>query len=884
MRLRGLALLGVVSTVLLLPAAAAEGCAGVRTEGAWTTVAAPELPQRPVDDGRQPGITSYAVSPTRTYVTNGVGVLESQDAGCTWETVFVLPTAPSVEQPLSAQLDTIVAVVVSGAGRVHLLVQSEGTGRPVVVTSADGRAPYRVAAGGLPATAEECLVSFEPDPRCRLLAAPSDPDRLYLALTGPGLLVDEGRLFVSDDAGATWSARPNPDALASSQALPRSAYEQLAVDPSAPDRVWALVNEVLWRSTDGGRRWVRVDARDGVRDLSLLDVASLPGTPARVRTFQPAAFGGDPGVLESRDGGERFALRPALDLLGRLTSVAHGSDLDELVVTTDNDPASNVYAYVGARDLWVPVNTLGVRGVGLTDVVAQGQDYWFRGPSGLARLDLDALGAVTVAVPEPPAVIDVPPLLPPLPARLTPGDAAVDLAVGEAREVRYDLDLPPRPTPLDVFFLLDTSGSMADDVRGLADGTADIVRELAAQRVDLRVGLGEFSGTELRYRRLHQLAAPDDQFVRTLYAVQTDSGGDETHYTALHQVATGSGIAPVLQGRPVRPGQQADFRAGALRFVVHVTDEPLQPDESGPDPATATLALADRGIRHIGLVASVADVDDAVRDANAVRQQMAVVSRATGAFAPPDGVDCDGDGTRELRGGEPLVCDVPESGGTPDLATPLVEILTSLVDAAPVGLAVDDGGTGAAGAARALQPVDAVDVTQRQALSFAVPVRCTEALAGQVLPVRLTATVRGAAATSTGLRVRCAVPAVAAAAAPPPAPPGAQAPVPGPRPGLVVPPLPGVPPVLPVPAPAQAPAAAGAGSSVTAAVGQPGAQAAVGDQEESQVQLASVAADADRGPATDLAFSLRLAGAALLTAGTAWGVRRRTSAVPLRPR
>lgn len=898
MRMRGLLLGCCLAGLLLVPAAAADACDGVRTDGAWTTVAAPLLPQRPLDasrtldrdSDRELRITAYAVAGPRLYVTNGVGVLESRDAGCTWRTVFLPPLAPTPEVPFSIQTTTVADLVAPSDGRVHLLVQTAGAGRPAVLTSQDGRGPYRLSSSGLPPAADPCVVPATGEARCALVAAPHDPQRLHVTLTGPAPLVQTGRLYVSDDGGGTWAERPNPDVLASSAALPRSLYEQLAVDPGDPDRLWTLVNEALWRSRDAGRTWSRADDRDGVRDLSLLDVASRPGVPARVRTFQPAAFGGDPGVLESRDGGEEFALRPALDLLGPLTSVAHGADPEELVVTTDNDPERSVYAYVAARDLWVPVNTLGARGAGLGDVQASGADYWFRGPSGLATLDLDALGTVTVALPEPPAVIDVPPLLPPQSARLSPDGATVDLAVGETRELRYDLDLPPRPTPLDVFFLLDSSASMADDIRGLADGTAQIVRELAARRIDLRVGLGDFRSTDVRYRRLHQLSPPTDQFVRTLYALDT-GGGDETHYTALHQMATGSGVSPVVQGRPVRPGQQADFRHGALRFVVHVTDEILQPDESGPAPLDAQNALVDSKIRHIGLAANVDDVDDAVRDASTIKQQMRLLSAATGAFAPPGGVDCDGNGTRELPEGEPLVCSVPETGGNPDLATPIIDILTSLVDRATVGVQVDDRGAGTAGAARPLQPVGAVDVTKQQALAFSVPVSCTEDLAGQVLPVQLTATVRGAAATTTGLTVRCAVPA-AAAVLPAVEPPRAQAlpqdPAVDPRPGLVVPPLPAAPPLLVVPAPAaagaQAPAAAGAGSSVTAAVGQPGAQAAVGDQEEQQVQLASVAADAERGPATDLAFSLRLAGAALLTAGTAWGVRRRSSSVPIRLR
>ncbi|TAL20701.1 MAG: hypothetical protein EPN99_08970, partial [Frankiales bacterium] len=417
MRRRCIALAVCAVALLVTPAATAQpGCDGVRTDGAWTVVASPELPQRPVDtaraadpdstSGRQ--ISAYAVDRERRerlYVTNGVAVLRSSDGGCSWEEVFSPPAVPSPELPFTAQDAVVVDVLVpvGGGGRVHLLVQAGGTGRPYVLTSPDGRAPYAAAGSGLPPTADTCTTSLAR--RCRLQSAPSDPDRLLLTLTGPAPLQATGRLLVSDDAGATWSARPNPDPGQQQAALPRTLYEQLAVDPFDADRLYALVSEILWQSGDFGRSWRRLDVRDGVRDLSLLDVARQQGMPARVRTFQPGAFGGDPGLLESRDGGEEFRLRPALDLLGDLTSVAHGADLDELVVTTENDPARNVHVYVADRDLWAPVNTLGERGAGLTDVQATAgadPDYWFRGPQGLARLDLDAVGSIQVVLPDPP--------------------------------------------------------------------------------------------------------------------------------------------------------------------------------------------------------------------------------------------------------------------------------------------------------------------------------------------------------------------------------------------------------------------------------------------------------------------------------------------------
>ena len=50
--------------------------------------------------------------------------------------------------------------------------------------------------------------------------------------------------------------------------------------------------------------------------------------------------------------------------------------------------------------------------------------------------------------------------------------------------VPMELAMSPEPTPLDVFFLLDTSGSMDDVVRGLAVGFGETIRvvEVADER------------------------------------------------------------------------------------------------------------------------------------------------------------------------------------------------------------------------------------------------------------------------------------------------------------------------------------------------------------------------------------------------------------------
>lgn len=69
---------------------------------------------------------------------------------------------------------------------------------------------------------------------------PSDPKRVYVA--GPA------GLFLSDDAGLTWTAVP-----LAAEAEPTG----LALDPTAPQRLFVLMADgSLWRSEDAGASWM----------------------------------------------------------------------------------------------------------------------------------------------------------------------------------------------------------------------------------------------------------------------------------------------------------------------------------------------------------------------------------------------------------------------------------------------------------------------------------------------------------------------------------------------------------------------------------------------------------------------------------------------------
>src|SRR5207244_1838373 len=95
--------------------------------------------------------------------------------------------------------------------------------------------------------------------------------------------------------------------------------------------------------------------------------------------------------------------------------------------------------------------------------------------------------------PPPPQVPYVPPRPHVPPPKLTSlGPDRIVLRVGTSKRVRYRLTLPPAPTPLDVDFLVDTTGSMGGAICGVRQGLEEIVRDLVSHRIDAHFGVGDY--------------------------------------------------------------------------------------------------------------------------------------------------------------------------------------------------------------------------------------------------------------------------------------------------------------------------------------------------------------------------------------------------------
>lgn len=89
----------------------------------------------------------------------------------------------------------------------------------------------------------------------RLLFDPDDPDRMWCAISAVGV-------FRTDDGGKTWEPKnqgigntdPNDE-------YPGIGYcvHSIAQDPTAPDRIWRQDHAGVYRTTDGGDSWERIE-------------------------------------------------------------------------------------------------------------------------------------------------------------------------------------------------------------------------------------------------------------------------------------------------------------------------------------------------------------------------------------------------------------------------------------------------------------------------------------------------------------------------------------------------------------------------------------------------------------------------------------------------
>jgi photosystem II stability/assembly factor-like uncharacterized protein len=817
-------------------------------------------------------------------VSNGAAVMASDDGGCTWRAALVLPEVPSTELPYSRTVARIVDLVSDGRLTYALIVEQVGGPRPRLLATEDGGATWRAADAGLPPTGL-------PE---GLEIVPARPGVAYLALDLGGGTLDS--LWATTDGGRSWGLRSDLTAPRL-----RQGVEAFVPDELDPASLWAWGPGGLFVSRDSGATFSAVEELAG-QAVSQVEVArGIAGAPEAVRVI---AFRPGRPVLRSDDDGGSWFTYPSP---GEVTSSAHGASGDVLLVAA----AGTVKLMNPPTGLWADLEP---PASGITDLEALRSfqpTVLGRTERALYRLALRAEGGARDLVDD----LRVIPALPeielpdPFPPRLS-GPRRLVLAPGERKRVRYELTLPERPLPLDLFFLLDTSDSMQRAIDALAYSVADIVAGLATSGLDVRFGLGEYRGYPDQevprepeptyvYKRRVQVSYPGAALRAALAALQADGGGVfDAHLGALYQVATGAGqdLHPVGTplGHDVPPGLQAEFRGGGLRLVLNVTDEAFGRESAAnfedrvfglreppdiPSFAQAIGALRARSIVQIGLaLASDPTEADPAAEGKTALKDLRRVAAGTGGLAPAGGVDCDGDGAPDLGAGEPLVCPLRanELERADGLVPAIVNLAYAVAPRTSVALEVRRG----AAVVEYVSPRRHRDLVLQTArrLSFAVTYSCPPELAGRTVRVILGASSPARALDAAATVVDCR---------------------PGPELPPAITPLALAPLVPPPPPP---PVASTSAQGQAQAQSQAQAQGAIAAQEQEQPQLAFVAAhqrfqeqlalageageehrfSARPGPEPPL---LALSAAALLTcvSGTLALVRRRAAA-PVRLR
>lgn len=816
---------------LLLPQAgtAAQPCTAVTRVGdGWDRV------RQPAGLGT---VKVFGVSPRdprRIWVSDGRQVARTVDGGCTWLTVYWVPVIVTVNG--GDPENYITQVLVSGSpGAETVWVVDQGgslAGEPRVpsLTVARNGTDDFSASTGLP-------------PVGGLLLAVGAGSGGAFAVTrpvlSPGLGVGLGAeenatIYTTTDAGASWTR---------GAALP-TGFDATGASVAPQGGLYAWSASVLLTSADGA----------GVAPVRLPVSRFSAVSVGRLLTVFP----GGRSALVSADGGASFTNRTVPD---GVRGAAEVPGTDVIGIATPNGTL-----------LWNPVTAAAVdltpRGLELGELAgARGSVPTLFGRSGpvLAWLPLNATGR-PVRPPSIPVKVALvpPPRVAPPPSVLTPASTVLSLAPGETRRVDYRLALPPVPGPLDVYFLIDTTGSMQPAIDGLRRSIQGIVDALAATNFDVQMGLGDFRDVDDSealggwvYHRGQHIAPPGEGLRQALVDLRIQGGGDypEADTIALTQAVTGAGQAGV-----VKAGQEAGFRQGATRVVVLITDAPfhVEPPVYPSFPETVgTLTRA--GVKVLG----VSIGDGAVAD-------LGRLARDTGTLTPEGGIDCGGDGVAEVAEGQPAVCQIDHNGrGAARLSEPIIALLKAVEQ--PGRVRVQATGTAVA---RVVGDVDRVmDLARPQAMAFAVDYACGRSDKDTELTADLRVSADGRPVAGAVARVRCGGPAVA------PRPPDELPPI-NPQVAAVVVPIAVPPGQLPPPQPVTNPQSAPQpGSAVN-----PNVVGVAAEQHQKQVQLALAVQEAEpvgggeqlamvgRPPREELAAARRLLATSLVLTAIAGAV------------
>lgn len=201
----------------------------------------------------------------------------------------------------------------------------------------------------------------------------------------------------------------------------------------------------------------------------------------------------------------------------------------------------------------------------------------------------------------------------------------------------------------DVFFLVDTTGSMGGEISNLVDSLSDyIIPEISSEISDVWFGVGGFDdypvapygvpGTDLPFYLVQRMTGSTTDAQTAVEALTVHDGEDlpESTVPALYATATGNALDVYVAAQTGCAAGEFGypcFRAGAVPIIVLITDAQFHNDSmandeysgvGGPPPyyVDAVSALDAIHARVVGVCSGTAeamqDMEDIVTDSGAV--------------------------------------------------------------------------------------------------------------------------------------------------------------------------------------------------------------------------------------------------------------------------
>ena len=231
--------------------------------------------------------------PATVYAaTAGGGVFKSSDRGGHWQ---------PANQGLTDLAVTTLVVDPVATSTLYAGTQAHG-----VFRSSDGGATWQPSSAGLPGAARFPAIGA-------IAVDPQVPAVVYVGLAGSG-----GGVFKSSNGGGHWDAT-------GSELTQFNQVHALAIDAASPATVFAGTSDGLWRSLTAGASWTQVDP------------GHLAGT--QVESVAVATSGAiyaaeSSDLWKSTDGGDLFALLPAMPSVAPLAASGTGGDSGAELVGT----------------------------------------------------------------------------------------------------------------------------------------------------------------------------------------------------------------------------------------------------------------------------------------------------------------------------------------------------------------------------------------------------------------------------------------------------------------------------------------------------------------------------------------------------------------------